>query len=96
MLFCLLWISRDSKVNSWKKAQPIRRDTIRIVDILKDNWDCFLGEKGDKILEEMKTSIYEAVGKAIRCGDPGYGYALCGIYLHQLQRKRKEEGGIYL
>jgi len=56
-------------------AQRIKKDTIRVVDILRDNWDKFLKEKGDKIPEDMKPSICEAVEKAMRCGDPKYGYA---------------------
>lgn len=58
-----------------KMVRPIRRESIRIVDILKDKWDRFLREKGDKIPDDMKPSICEAVEKAIRCGDPRYGYA---------------------
>lgn len=57
------------------KAQNIRKESIRIVDILKDHWERFLREKGNKIPENMKPSVCEAVEKAIRCGDLKYGYA---------------------
>lgn len=56
-------------------AKLIRQQDIRIIDIFKDHWDRFLIEKGDKIPEEMKASVCEAVEKAIKCGDPRYGYA---------------------
>ena len=56
-------------------ARPIKKESVKIVDILKENWERFLREKGNKIPKEMKLSVCEAVEKAIKCGDPKYGYA---------------------
>ncbi|AVX19296.1 IS91 family transposase [Carboxydocella thermautotrophica] len=51
------------------------KQSIKIVDILKEHWERFLQIYGEKIPEDMRESVIEAVEKAIKCGDPKYGYA---------------------
>ncbi|WP_159446803.1 transposase zinc-binding domain-containing protein [Carboxydocella sp. ULO1] len=52
-----------------------KRQPIKIVDILRDHWERFLQVYGEKIPEDMRESVIKAVEKAIKCGDPKYGYA---------------------
>jgi len=57
-----------------RREKKEKKQTIKIVDILREHWEEFLQVYGEKIPEDMRESVEEAVEKAMRCGDPQYGY----------------------